>query len=117
MGGSFTKTGCGTLELGGSQDNVILGTVYALDGTLLLNKQNASEVAGGVEPFHSSLVIGDDLQGANAAVVELLQPNQIPYIDYYGDSLQSDTISSSGQLNLNGQSETLGTLTMYQGPT
>ena len=117
MAFNFVKTGCGTLELGGSQDNVILGGMYVLDGTLLLNKQNAAEVAGSVEPFHAALLVGDDLQGANAAVVKLLQPNQIPYLDYWGDTLQADTIYSSGQLNLNGQSETLGTLTMNQGPT
>ena len=49
--------------------------------------------------------------------MQLLANNQIPAVDYYGTNLLALTINSSGELNLNNFSDSIGNLNMVEGPT
>ncbi len=98
---SITKTGSGTLTLAGSSANVYDGTTTVNAGTLVLNKPS------GTHAIFTSLVIGDGSGGANADVVRLMANNQMNVIDV--------TINSSGLLDLNGFTNTVGPITLTGG--
>lgn len=105
------KVGPGTLRLTGTQANVFRGETNVLQGTLELGKTAGLNAIGG------NLVIGDNLGGDNAAVVRLLASNQMPHIDFFGVGLTTVTMNSSGMLDFNNFSDTIGNLTMVVGNT
>jgi autotransporter-associated beta strand protein len=105
------KTGGGTLQIAGSQDNLYRGETRVLAGTLELNKTAGRNAIGG------NLVIGDNLGGDNAAVVRLLASDQIPQLDYYQLNVNSVTLESSGVLDFNGFSDAIGNLVLRTGTT
>src|SRR5205823_13986014 len=96
------KTGVGTLAYGGTAANTYTGVTTVNEGTLALAKPD------GVNAFSGTLTIGDGnlpptgTGGQNSDVVQLRQNNQIP------DALTPVTINSTGLLDLNGFSETIG---------
>ncbi|HYF48890.1 MAG TPA: autotransporter-associated beta strand repeat-containing protein, partial [Planctomycetota bacterium] len=91
-GAGITKTGDGTLQLSGTASNTYTGTTTVSTGTLQLNK------TAGLNAIAGPLVIGD---GAGTDSVELLASNQIA-------NSAAVTVSTSGVLDLNNFSETLG---------
>ncbi len=95
--GGITKVGTGTLTLGGAQSNAYTGPTWVQAGQLTLAK------AAGQVAVARPLTIGDGLGGANADVVALAQPNNI------ADGVAAN-INSSGLLNLQGFSDTIGLL-------
>ena len=101
--GTVTKNDTGTLTLAGAA-NTYTGVTTVNGGTLLLNK------TAGANALNGTLVIGDDLGGANADVVRYLADNQLP--SAAGNAI---TINSSGLLDLNGHSATLLVSTMKGG--
>jgi len=105
------KVGGGTLRFTGSQPNVYRGETRVLQGTLELGKDP------GVNAFWGNLIIGNDFGGNDTAVVRLLADDQIPSIDYFGINLTSVTVNSSGWLDFNGHSDTIGNLTLVEGQT
>jgi fibronectin-binding autotransporter adhesin len=105
------KTGDGVLQLAGTQDNVYRSETRVLKGTLELNKTPGKNAIGG------PLVIGDNIGGDNAATVKLLANNQIPQLDYFDTTLLATTMGSSGVLDLNGFSDTIGDLNLTTGST
>ncbi|MFN4257798.1 MAG: autotransporter-associated beta strand repeat-containing protein, partial [Gemmataceae bacterium] len=97
------KTGFGSLELTGLEDNTFSGTTTVQEGELLLNKGNGS---GNVLALMGPLTIGDNTITSGygrSDVVRLLQSEQLP------DFLALITIQSTGLLDLNGFDETIGT--------
>jgi fibronectin-binding autotransporter adhesin len=97
----------GTLEFGGGTPNTNTG-VTVNQGTLILNKAiaDAAVTAG-------ALIIGNDTGGNNADVVQIgtgAAPEQI------ADTVPI-SITSSGRLNLNNNTETVGATTLFFGPT
>lgn len=104
--GNFTmfKLLPGTLELSGAESNVfgsVTSTVAMREGTLLLNKDAGADAI----PVNGLLLVGNEFGGANADVVRLLQGNQI-------NEAATVQVATSGLLDLNGQNETVGPLTM-----
>ncbi len=97
--GDVTKTGAGTLELSGATTNSFSGTLRVNAGTLALNKLGSDTAVPG------PLFIGD---GSGTDTVRLLRMNQIP-------STSTVVVASSGVLDVNSVSETLGGLTMTGG--
>jgi len=96
-GGSLTKNGTGTLTLSGSTANNYGGTTTVNGGTLILAKTSGNAIPG-------TLVIGD---GVGTDTVLLNGSNQI--------NNKAVTINSSGVLDLNTNSDAIGTLTMTGG--
>ena len=114
--GGLTLFGGGTLELAGTSDNVITGTVTVIAGTLALNKDRSG--AATPLPFNSSLVIGDNRDGvgaAGAAKVQLLARDQIPELNFFRTAVNNVTINANGTLDLNGFNDQIGSLTMSVG--
>jgi fibronectin-binding autotransporter adhesin len=107
----LAKAGAGTLRLSGAASNTFRGSTTVIQGTLELNK------SAGVLPFQEALIIGDNVGGDNAAVVRLLQNEQIPRIDSFNTAINTITINSSGVLDLNGFSDTVGNIVMVNGAT
>jgi fibronectin-binding autotransporter adhesin len=105
------KVGAGTLRLSGTVANLFRGETIVLQGTLELGK------TAGVNAIGGNLVIGNNIGGDNSAVVRLLANNQIPHIDHFGVGLTSVTINSSGLLDFNNFTDTIGNLTMVVGST
>ncbi len=101
-GGSLTKTGAGQLDLVGAVSNSFSGTTTVNAGSLVLSK------SGGATAIAGPLVIGDGVSGASADRVILGIADQI------SDS-SAVTINNSGQLNFNGLSERVGSLTLVGG--
>ena len=90
----LTKAGSSTLTLGGTANNSYTGTTTVNVGELDLNKTSANAIPG-------ALVIGD---GTGTDTVKLLQSDQIA-------NGAAVTVSTSGVLDLNTKSETIGSLT------
>jgi len=105
------KVGPGTLQLTGSQANVYRGETRVLEGTLELGK------TAGVNAIGGSLYVGWDLGANDNAVVRLLADDQIPDVDYFGVSLPTVEVRSSGRLEFNGHNDTIGNLTLVTGVT
>jgi fibronectin-binding autotransporter adhesin len=97
-GFNLTKVGAGTVTLSGGTANAYTGSTIVNEGTLILSKTAGSVAIAG------PLTIGD---GAGTDVVQLNASSQI--------STVAVTINSSGQLNLNNFSNTIGTLTLTGG--
>jgi autotransporter-associated beta strand protein len=95
--GPLVKDGEGSLTLSGTLANVYNGATIVKRGLLLLNKTSAKAIPG-------ALIIGDNMDGgANSDIVRLLQSDQIA-------DLSAVTIQGSGWLDLNSQSDTIGSL-------
>jgi autotransporter-associated beta strand protein len=101
-GTDATKRGPGILVLSGTASNTHLGALIVTEGTLLLNK------TGGAVAIAGTLVIGDSAGGPGADLVQLLGPNQIADNAFVN-------LTSSGRLDLNGFSDTIGPLTSAGG--
>ncbi len=105
VGGAFalTKSGTGTLSLGGTAANTYSGSSIVNDGTLLLAK------TAGVNAFASTtLTIGDSLGAAGSAIVQWNAADQVP--DAATVNLKLD-----GVLNLQSFTERIGALTTTGG--
>lgn len=102
--GSLTKRGSGVLQLSGAQDNTFAGLTVN-EGRVELNKSGDRwAVSAG------SLVIGD---GVGGSVVDVVR-----YTGTSTDQLRSSvpvTINTSGLLDLNGRTDTLGPLSLSGG--
>ena len=95
--GTVTKNGTGTWTLSGTASNTYSGITTVNVGELDLNK------TAGQNAIPGALVIGDGTGGANADIVKLLATNQI--VDTC-----AVTLNSTGKLDLNSVSETIGSL-------
>jgi autotransporter-associated beta strand protein len=95
--GGIIKTGAGTLAFSGSASNTFLGLTRAFEGTLLLRRTSFDRSIPG------NLLIGDNLGGPTNDVVRLEGFGQI-------NNLSAVIIGSSGLLDCNGISETIGSL-------
>ncbi|GEP44778.1 autotransporter-associated beta strand repeat-containing protein [Brevifollis gellanilyticus] len=100
--GGLTKNGTGTLTLSGTSANTFSGVSTVNDGTVVLNKSSGNAMAS------TSLVIGDSTGAAASAIVQNNASNQIP-------DGAAVTIRTDGQLNLQGFTEGIGSLTMSGG--
>jgi autotransporter-associated beta strand protein len=98
--GAFIKQGTGSLTLGGASANTIAGNFSVNDGTVVLAKTAAVSATGS-----GNLTIGDGAGAANSAVVQLTQNYQ--QIDGGSTAV---TINADGRLDLNGNSQTIGSL-------
>src|SRR5204863_235357 len=96
---NLTKTGAGTLTYTGTS-NTYSGATTVNQGELDLN------MTAGQNAFAGSLVVGD---GTGTDTVKLLAANQIPAI--------AVTVNSSGVLDLNGNNDTVASITMTAGTT
>lgn len=101
-GSTFIKGGPGELRFSGSSSNSYSGITTVVDGTLSLNK------SPGIRAVPGALIIGDGSGGINTDVVRLLNSNQM-------DPFAAVTIDNSGRFDLNGFSQTVGSLTMDGG--
>jgi autotransporter-associated beta strand protein len=97
----LTKAGAGTLRFEGNEPNTYTGTTKVDAGVLELKKSSGNAVPG-------NLLIGAGLGGADAGVVRLLAANQII-------NRAEVTVNSSGLLDLNNLSDTIGPLSMTGG--
>jgi fibronectin-binding autotransporter adhesin len=110
-GWRLLKAGAGTLRLSGAEPNVFRGETRVIQGTLELAKD------AGVNAIGGNLIIGTDLGGDDDAVVRLLADDQLPDVDFFGVTLPTVEIRSSGRLELNGHRDTIGNLTLVTGVT
>ena len=94
--GGVTKIGSGVLTYSGSLANSYAGITTVNAGTLLLAKSSANNSILG------PLIIGDGSGGANADVVRLQGTSQLGNV--------AVTVNSSGLFDLNGITETFGSL-------
>ncbi len=92
---AVTKDGAGTLTFSGGGANTYDQVTTVNGGTLVLNK------TAGVNAIAGALTIGD---GTGTDTVQLLAANQIV-------NTSAVTINSSGVFDLNGNAETIGSLT------
>src|SRR5689334_14813717 len=98
--GDLIKNGTGTLQLAGSSGNTYSGATTVNAGTLELNKSVGDAIPG-------PLVIGDGTGGADSDIVRSLTSTVIGAVPI--------RINSSGLLDLNGFSDTIGSLTFNGG--
>ncbi|MDB6028100.1 MAG: Extracellular serine protease precursor [Verrucomicrobiales bacterium] len=93
--GGLTKTGIGTVRLGGSVGNLYSGLTQIQQGLLELNKTNAVAIAG-------PLTVGDG-GGLGVDTVRLLQTEQI-------GTTSAVVVAGSALLDLNSFAESFGSL-------
>ncbi len=105
--------GPGTVQFTGNQPNIYTGDTVVLQGRLELGKTGAAADKG----VPSSLVIGDNIGGDNAAEVRLIANDQIAQLNLFDAGINAITLNSSGVLNLNGFADTIGNLIMTVGNT
>lgn len=97
-GGGLTKTGTGTLTISGTAKNTFTGATTVNAGTVVLAK------TAGLDAIKGTTTIGD---GVGTDIVRLGASNQF--------NTGSITINSSGLLDLNNFSDTIGALTFNGG--
>ncbi len=95
---ALTKTNLGTMRMAGPGFNTYSGSTTVIAGVLELAKPGGNSISG-------PLVIGNGAGGSD--VVRLLHPNQI------GNNVIN--VNSGGLLDLNGQAETLGSVSISGG--
>jgi autotransporter-associated beta strand protein len=101
--GQLVKNGTGTLRLQGTTGSASVGAAITVqDGLLELGK------IATVTAIPGTLTIGDAIGAANSAIVRLLAADQIA-------NTSAITIANEGLLDLNGNSETIGPLTLAGG--
>jgi len=97
---TFIKEGTGTQTFSGSSSNTYTGGTFVNNGELDLNKSgNGANDATGT----GTLTIGDGVGSANSAIVKDLQSGQV-------NNLARVVVNSDGQFNINGFTETVGSL-------
>jgi autotransporter-associated beta strand protein len=97
------KDGDGTLQFTGATDKEFNGTTQIRDGVLLLN----TTTSGGNEGISANVVIGDDVEGANTAVLRLPNNGQVPQ-DAAVTVLSDGLLDKTGTTGLTIRSLTLG---------
>jgi autotransporter-associated beta strand protein len=102
--GGLTKNGTGNLWLRGTTANSFTGTTTVNAGTLFLNKSYLTPRTA----VSGRLVVGDNVGGAEADVVQWMQDNQVA-------NASGITVNRSGLLGLNGHSDTIGWLNLAGG--
>jgi len=95
----LVKAGPGTLVLSGATANTYSGTTYVNEGEVQLNK------TAGVNAIAGNVTVGD---GAGVDTLQLLASNQIA-------NTSAVTVLRSGDFDLNGNNQTIGSLTMEGG--
>ena len=98
-----TKTGAGTLTLGGTTANTFLGGLNLNDGTVIATKTAAIDATGAGNVF-----IGDSIGAAASATLQLNASHQIK-------NTSNLTIATDGKLDLQANSDTIGALTLTGG--
>jgi autotransporter-associated beta strand protein len=96
--GGIVKDGGGTLTLSGTTTNSFSGGLTVQDGTVILDKTSGLNASG-----TGSVTVGDGTGAANSAVLQLNQNQQIA-------NSAAVTIQGDGKLDLNGKTETIGSL-------
>ncbi len=100
----ITKLGSGTLNLQGTAANTYTGTTTVNEGTLLLSQ------TGGVA-VPANLVVGDGVGGSGSNKVDIVRLAASSEIA----TTAAVTINNSGLLDLNSNSNTIGSLVMTGG--
>jgi autotransporter-associated beta strand protein len=98
-----TKTGAGTLTLSGTSANTFLGSLNLNDGSVIAAKTAGLDATGAGNVF-----IGDSIGAAASATLQLTASNQIK-------NTSAVTIATDGKLDLQGNSDTIGALTLTGG--
>lgn len=104
--GELIKNGPGTLQIYG-QNKSFTGITRVNDGTVILDTVNQQNGA-----INSSLFIGDGIGSGDSAIVK---NGADPYANEMISDSAAVTIRSDGLLNLNNQTETIGSLTFDNG--
>jgi autotransporter-associated beta strand protein len=103
-GSTLTKVGTGTVVLAGGTGNTFTGLTTVADGTLQLDKASGVLAIGNV-------AVGDNNPSPPNILSDVLQfllPNQMP-------SNAAVAVNSDGLVDLNGQQQAIGSLTMAGG--
>ena len=101
-GFALSKSGAGTLTLGGTSSNTFSGGANVNDGVLLFSK------SANINAFSGALLIGDGSGASRSAIARLNQINQIP--DASGVTLNGD-----GMLDLQTYTDTVASITANGG--
>jgi autotransporter-associated beta strand protein len=104
--GTLIKEGTGTLQIYGKNKS-FTGATRVNEGTVILDTLNNENGA-----IKGALFIGDGIGGANSAIVK---NGPAPYANELISNSSAVTIRSDGLLNLNNQTETIGSLTFENG--
>ncbi len=101
--GGFVKNGSGTLTLSGTNNNTYQGPTVVNEGLVELNKTNALAISAG------SLTVGDGIGGYKGDVVRSTgSDNQL------AETLPV-TLYPAGLLDLNGRTDHVGNMALYEG--
>src|SRR5262249_47245261 len=101
-GTTLTKVGTGVAVLAGSASNAYTGLTTVSGGTLQLAK------TGGALPVIGDLTVGNGTSAPGSEVAQLVLPNQVA-------PTKTVTVLGDGVFDLNGQQQTVGTLSMTGG--
>jgi len=107
--GSLIKEGTGTLQILGNDLSTqsFTGTTRVNEGTVILDTLNNKNGA-----ITGPLLIGDGIGSANSAIVK---NGPAPYANELISNSSAVTLRSDGLLNINNQTETIGSLTFENG--
>jgi len=97
------------MTFAGSQDNRIFGEIRVMQGTLNL------AMTGGAKAFQGGLVVGSVMEAAGNATVNLNGNEQFRMLNTFDVALNTVTVLSTGVLNFNGSSQTIGNLVLTTG--